>query len=94
MFQAHFAANPLDLSYLRHDAPSHSARTQSHLKHVPNYLMPKIVGIPVPSGGDVNDGVVVGFARRGGQRGRGKGRGMSGGRKRGGRKVDPLRFKG
>ncbi|EKD01653.1 ATP-dependent RNA helicase [Trichosporon asahii var. asahii CBS 8904] len=30
----HFAANPLDLAYLRHDAPLHPGRTSSHLKHV------------------------------------------------------------
>ncbi len=57
--------------------------------------MPKIAGIPVPSGGgDVGDGVGVGFSRRGGHRGRGRGGRGGSGRKEGGRKVDPLRFNG
>lgn len=90
--QAHFAANPLDLSYLRHDAPVNPARIQPHLKHVPNYLMPKIGGIPRPQAGDVGDGAGVGF-RRGGGRGRGSGRGRGGRGGRGGKKVDPLKFK-
>jgi len=56
--------------------------------------MPKIAGIPVPSGGDVGDGVGVGF-KRGGRKGRDRvGRGGGGGRGGGRRKVDPLRFKG
>lgn len=89
--KSHFAANPLDLSFLRHDAPLHPARVQPHLKHVPNYLMPKIGGIPRPQAGDVGDGANVAF-RRGGARGRGSGRGR--GKGRGGKKVDPLKFKG
>ena len=105
--QAHFAANPLDLAYLRHDTPLHPARAQSHLKHIPNYLQPKIAGIHRV--GDVRDSEHVAFARktrdggdgvrgRGGSRGRGRGRGHGGGRGGGGRggrgKVDPLKFKG
>lgn len=70
----HFAANPLDLAYLRHDAPLHAGRVSSHLKHVPTYLMPKIAAIPASSG-DVSEGQHIGFAKRGGGRGRGRGRG-------------------
>ncbi|ORY29349.1 P-loop containing nucleoside triphosphate hydrolase protein [Naematelia encephala] len=87
--KAHFAANPLDLAYLRHDAPLHPARQQSHLKHVPNYLMPRIGGIPRPSG-DVGDHSNVPFKRSDGGRKRGRGRG---GAKGSTRKVDPLKFK-
>jgi ATP-dependent RNA helicase DDX56/DBP9 len=87
----HFAANPLDLAYLRHDAPLHAGRVNSHLKHVPTYLMPKIAAIPASSSGDVGDNAHVGFTKRGG--GRGRGRGGRGGATRG-RKVDPLKFKG
>ncbi|WWC86449.1 ATP-dependent RNA helicase DBP9 [Kwoniella dendrophila CBS 6074] len=97
--KAHFAANPLDLSYLRHDTPLHPARQQTHLKHVPNYLMPKIAALP-SGGADVNDGAHIGYSKRGrggasGFRGRvgGGGRGGSKGG-RGGKKVDPLKFKG
>ncbi|KAK8866093.1 ATP-dependent RNA helicase DBP9 [Kwoniella newhampshirensis] len=89
--KSHFAANPLDLSYLRHDAPLHPARQQTHLKHVPGYLMPKIAALPT-GGGDVMDGARIGFSKRGrGGRGGFRGRGGRGGR--GGKKVDPLKFK-
>lgn len=90
----HFAANPLDLAYLRHDAPLHAGRTSRHLKHVPGYLMPKIAALPTGSG-DVSDNKHIPFAKRGGGRGGRGGRGRGGGRGgRGGKKVDPLKFKG
>ncbi|KAK6905901.1 ATP-dependent RNA helicase DBP9 [Kwoniella mangroviensis CBS 8507] len=97
--KAHFAANPLDLSYLRHDTPLHPARQQTHLKHVPNYLMPKIAALPTGTG-DVTDGGHIGYSKRGrggggfrSRGGGGAGRGGKGG-SRGGKKVDPLKFKG
>jgi len=37
----HFEENPGDLQHLRHDNDLRVARTQSHLKHVPEYLLPK-----------------------------------------------------
>ncbi|WRT64337.1 ATP-dependent RNA helicase DBP9 [Kwoniella shivajii] len=88
--KAHFAANPLDLSYLRHDTPLHPARQQTHLKHVPNYLMPKIAALPT-GGGDVMDGARISYSKRG--RGGFRGRGGKTGGGRGGKKVDPLKFK-
>ena len=36
----HFEENPEDLHHLRHDGDLRAARTQPHLKHVPDYLMP------------------------------------------------------
>ncbi len=36
----HFEENPGDLHHLRHDGELRAARLQSHLKHVPDYLMP------------------------------------------------------
>jgi len=36
----HFEENPDDLRHLRHDNEVGAARVQSHLKHIPNYLMP------------------------------------------------------
>ena len=39
--KAHFEDNPKDLQALRHDKPLHPARVQSHMKHIPDYLMPK-----------------------------------------------------
>ncbi len=38
----HFEENPGDLRQLRHDSELHTARVQAHLKHVPEYLMPKM----------------------------------------------------
>jgi ATP-dependent RNA helicase DDX56/DBP9 len=37
----HFEENPADLHHLRHDGELRPARVQSHLKHVPDYLLPK-----------------------------------------------------
>ena len=36
----HFEENPEDLHHLRHDGELRAARTQHHLRHVPDYLMP------------------------------------------------------
>ncbi|TKX27175.1 ATP-dependent RNA helicase dbp9 [Elsinoe australis] len=36
----HFEENPEDLEALRHDKETHTVRTQNHLKHVPEYLLP------------------------------------------------------
>lgn len=36
----HFEENPEELRHLRHDNEVRAARVQSHLKHVPDYLMP------------------------------------------------------
>ncbi|KIW04549.1 uncharacterized protein PV09_04303 [Verruconis gallopava] len=36
----HFEENPEDLKHLRHDGELRAARVQSHLKHVPEYLLP------------------------------------------------------
>ncbi|OZJ05610.1 hypothetical protein BZG36_01467 [Bifiguratus adelaidae] len=53
--KAHFEDNPKDLAFLRHDKTLHPTRVQSHMKHIPSYLMPKIAG---PSGGEENVGFV------------------------------------
>ena len=37
----HFEENPADLRHLRHDADLRPARVQPHLRHVPDYLLPK-----------------------------------------------------
>jgi ATP-dependent RNA helicase DDX56/DBP9 len=39
--KAHFEDNPNDLEFLKHDKPLHPTRVQSHMKHVPKYLIPK-----------------------------------------------------
>ena len=37
----HFEENPEDLKHLRHDGELRAARIQPHLRHVPEYLLPK-----------------------------------------------------
>ena len=36
----HFEENPSELHHLRHDGELRAARTQAHLRHVPEYLLP------------------------------------------------------
>lgn len=86
----HFEENPEDLHHLRHDGELRPARVQSHLKHVPDYLLPK-EGRKGISGGEIG---FVGLRKPGEKGGRKskmlhkvKGRG----RKLTGRKSDPLK---
>ena len=100
----HFEENPTDLHQLRHDGESRVTRVQSHLKHIPDYLLPRDKQRGVIGGG-VGQGE-VGFAKTTRENGirrarmarRTKGGGGGGGTKRGfsagrGRKtmVDPLK---
>ncbi|KAK5669934.1 hypothetical protein BDV3_004046 [Batrachochytrium dendrobatidis] len=39
--KTHFENNPQDFQALRHDRTTHSVRAENHLRHVPNYLLPK-----------------------------------------------------
>ena len=39
--KTHFEDNPLDLKALRHDNVVHPTKIQAHMKHVPQYLLPK-----------------------------------------------------
>ncbi|TGO28226.1 hypothetical protein BPAE_0030g00110 [Botrytis paeoniae] len=48
----HFEENPSDLYHLRHDGELRPARVQAHLKHVPDYLLPK-EGKKGITGGDI-----------------------------------------
>lgn len=86
----HFEENPGDLRHLRHDGELRPAKVQSHMKHVPDYLLPKegrkaiaggtlgLVGIARPSENRIRKARAVNKAK-----GRGK--------KSGVRKVDPLK---
>lgn len=38
--QSHFENNPNDMGILRHDKALHTVRIQSHLKDVPDYIIP------------------------------------------------------
>ncbi|KAL1880201.1 hypothetical protein VTK73DRAFT_6029 [Phialemonium thermophilum] len=85
----HFEENPSEMhNLIRHDGELRVARTQAHLKHVPEYLLPK-EGKKSLTSGD------IGFVpfRKEGKKTRGHKKGKSRGRpfKVGGRKGDPLR---
>ncbi|KAG9071014.1 ATP-dependent DNA/RNA helicase [Linnemannia hyalina] len=43
--RAHFEDKPKDLEYLRHDKTLHPTRVQAHMKHVPDYMMPKVQAV-------------------------------------------------
>ena len=86
----HFEENPGDLHHLRHDGELRPARVQSHLKYVPDYLLPK-EGKKGIAGGDIG---FVGIRKTSENRirkarmaNKAKGRG----KKVGGRKMDPLK---
>ncbi|KAF7863056.1 hypothetical protein EAF04_007139 [Stromatinia cepivora] len=83
----HFEENPSDLYHLRHDGELRPARVQAHLKHVPDYLLPK-EGKKGITGGDIG---FVGMhkttenrIRKARAANKAKGRGK-------GRKSDPLK---
>lgn len=84
----HFEENPEDLQHLRHDQESHAVRTQPHLKHVPEYLLPG--GAKQVTQGE--GGLSVGFNKLSENRirsARMKNRMKN--KKPGGRKADPLK---
>jgi ATP-dependent RNA helicase DDX56/DBP9 len=77
----YFEENPTELSHLRHDGELRTARQQAHLKHIPEYLLPK-------DGKQALTGDVGFVALRKDKKGKGKkGRGF----KVGSRKRDPLK---
>lgn len=86
----HFEENPGDLHHLRHDGELRPARVQSHMKHIPDYLLP-VEGRKAITGGNLG---FVGMTKPSENRirkaralNKAKGRG----KKVGGRKVDPLK---
>ena len=81
----HFEENPGDLHHLRHDHELRPARVQAHLKHIPEYLLPKEGRKAIT--GDVG---FVGFKKAENNRKARKGK-RSGFTKSGARKVDPLK---
>ena len=49
----HFEENPEDLKHLRHDGELRAARIQPHLRHVPEYLLPKDGTATLTAGPDI-----------------------------------------
>ncbi|KAJ3030016.1 UNVERIFIED_CONTAM: ATP-dependent DNA/RNA helicase [Siphonaria sp. JEL0065] len=103
--KTHFEDNPKDLAALKHDKAIHPARVQQHLKHVPDYLMPKGKSGVLKGAGPVGANKRIPFHNESGRKavsssrgGRGGSRGGRGGARggRGGsasqkRKSDPLK---
>ncbi|KIK44666.1 hypothetical protein CY34DRAFT_802429 [Suillus luteus UH-Slu-Lm8-n1] len=92
--KAHFEDNPLDLEYLRHDKPLHPTRVQAHMKHVPKYLLPRLVSAPAIEAEESQVGFVP--FKKSSTRGRGRGRsrgsrGSGSGGRGGKKKSDPLK---
>ena len=86
----HFEENPTELQQLRHDGELHAARIQHHLKHVPDYLLPRRSKQGL-TGGDLPH---VGFGKTSENRieksrmhNKVRGRNARGG----GKKIDPLK---
>ncbi|PHH73433.1 hypothetical protein CDD82_5479 [Ophiocordyceps australis] len=89
----YFEENPSEMKHVRHDGELRTARQQAHLRHVPDYLMPKEgrKGLSEQEVGFVPLNK-PGSKERGGHR---KGRGKRGRLVRGGRrKNDPLKTLG
>ncbi|KFA49185.1 hypothetical protein S40293_07190 [Stachybotrys chartarum IBT 40293] len=82
----YFEENPAEMSHLRHDGELRTARQQAHLKHIPDYLLPK-------EGKQGLTAEQIGFVplRKDGRRRHKKGKTGKGGFKVGGRKGDPLK---
>lgn len=74
------------MSHLRHDGELRTARQQDHLKHVPDYLLPK-EGRQGLAGGDIGFVPLKKFDRRTGSKRKGSKRSA----KVGVRKGDPLK---
>jgi ATP-dependent RNA helicase DDX56/DBP9 len=92
--QAHFEDNPLDLEYLRHDKPLHPTRVQAHMKHIPKYLLPRLVSAPAIEAEESQVGFVPFKKSSTRSRGRGRTRGSRGsgsGGRGGKKKSDPLK---
>ncbi|KAJ1718361.1 ATP-dependent DNA/RNA helicase, partial [Coemansia erecta] len=48
--KAHFEDRPKDLQFLRHDKALNPSKIMPHMKHIPEYLVPKIAGIAQADG--------------------------------------------
>jgi ATP-dependent RNA helicase DDX56/DBP9 len=82
-FLRYFEENPTEINHLRHDGELRTARQQPHLKHVPEYLLPK----DGKKGLTADDVGFVPLRKTGKLRSHRKGKTS----KRGGRKGDPLK---
>ncbi|KAF9906896.1 ATP-dependent DNA/RNA helicase [Linnemannia zychae] len=90
--RAHFEDKPKDLEYLRHDKTLHPTRVQPHMKHVPDYMMPKVQAVSSEKIGDTESLGQINYKKktqnsvRNARQNKRKGGGGSGGKKN-----DPLK---
>ncbi|KAI8319013.1 ATP-dependent RNA helicase dbp9 [Martensiomyces pterosporus] len=86
--KSHFEDKPRDLQFLRHDKTLHPSQVQPHMKHIPQYLVPKIAGVAHADG--VATTPDIGFVpfNKDNKRRRGHKKGGKG------RKSDPLKSLG
>lgn len=81
----YFEENPTEMNHLRHDGELRTARQQAHLKHVPDYLLPK-EGRQGIAAGDIGFVPLKKHDRRAGPKRKGGGK-----KKVGARRGDPLK---
>ncbi|KAF9179808.1 ATP-dependent DNA/RNA helicase [Haplosporangium sp. Z 767] len=90
--RAHFEDKPKDLEFLRHDKTLHPTRVQPHMKHVPEYMMPKVQAVSSQKIGEVPEGLGQVMYKKKTQNSVRKARQGKGGNKgSGGKKNDPLK---
>lgn len=93
--RAHFEDKPKDLEYLRHDKTLHPTRVQAHMKHVPDYMMPKVQAVSSEKIGDAEGLGQINYKKKTQNSVRNsrqnKRHGGGGGGGSGGKKNDPLK---
>jgi len=90
--KAHFEDKPKDLEFLRHDKTLHPTKVQAHMKHVPEYLMPKVQAVSSQRVGETSEGLgPVTFKKKTQNTIRKARQGKGGNKSSGGKKNDPLK---
>ncbi|KAF8947784.1 ATP-dependent DNA/RNA helicase [Haplosporangium gracile] len=92
--RAHFEDKPKDLEYLRHDKTLHPTRVQAHMKHVPDYMMPKVQAVSSEKIGDAEGLGQINYKKKtqnSVRKARQTKRHGGGGGGAGGKKNDPLK---
>ncbi|KAF9172746.1 ATP-dependent DNA/RNA helicase [Mortierella sp. AD011] len=90
--RAHFEDKPKDLEYLRHDKTLHPTRVQAHMKHVPEYMMPKVQAVSSQKVGETSEGLgLVTYKKKTQNTARKARQGKGGNKNSGGKKNDPLK---
>ncbi|KAK3828889.1 MAG: P-loop containing nucleoside triphosphate hydrolase protein [Benniella sp.] len=90
--KAHFEDKPKDLEFLRHDKTLHPTKVQAHMKHVPEYLMPKVQAVSSQRVGEASEGLgPVTFKKKTQNAIRKARQGKGGNKSSGGKKNDPLK---